>query len=285
MNSILPYEQRIRRVLDYIYENPGADLSLDALADVAAMSRFHWHRVFLAMTGESCAQAVRRVRMHRASFWLVQTDMPIATIAERLGYTNAQSFTRAFREVMDHSPHAVRKDGKAIAMRFTTIKGDPTMYDVKIENAPPRRLAAQLHRGSYSGIGKSFEQLAAIFTARNLWPQTRGMAAIYHDDPNSVAEAQLRSHAGALVGDDFVMPDALEEVRIGGGDTAILTFKGAYTGLQQAYDWFYGQWLPGSGRVPADEPSYEIYLNSVMDTAPDELLTELCMPLQPSTTG
>lgn len=40
------YEKRLIRVLEYIHANPAGDLSLDALADVAAMSRFHWHRVF-----------------------------------------------------------------------------------------------------------------------------------------------------------------------------------------------------------------------------------------------
>ena len=54
------YEDRLRRVIDYIYDHAGEDLSLDTLADVAAMSRFHWHRVFRAMTGETCAKAVRR---------------------------------------------------------------------------------------------------------------------------------------------------------------------------------------------------------------------------------
>ncbi|MEM9127216.1 MAG: AraC family transcriptional regulator, partial [Pseudomonadota bacterium] len=68
------YEDRVLRVLAYIHENPAGDLSLDALADVAAMSRFHWHRVFRALTGETCAQAVRRIRLHRAAGWLVRTD-------------------------------------------------------------------------------------------------------------------------------------------------------------------------------------------------------------------
>lgn len=61
------YEARLLRVLDHIYRNPEGDLSLDALADVVAMSRFHWHRVYQAMTGETCAEAVRRIRMHRAA--------------------------------------------------------------------------------------------------------------------------------------------------------------------------------------------------------------------------
>ena len=57
------YEKRLLRVLDHIHDNPAGDLSLDALADVAALSRFHWHRIFRAMTGETAHQTVKRMRM------------------------------------------------------------------------------------------------------------------------------------------------------------------------------------------------------------------------------
>lgn len=61
---------RILRVLDHIYANAGDDLSLDNLADVAALSRFHFHRMFHAVTGETVAGAVRRIRMNRAAHLL-----------------------------------------------------------------------------------------------------------------------------------------------------------------------------------------------------------------------
>ena len=85
------------RVWRHIHDNPAGDLSLDQLADVAAMSRFHWHRVFHAMTGETCAQAVRRLRLYRAARWLIHKDWPVAEVAARAGYPNVNSFTRAFR--------------------------------------------------------------------------------------------------------------------------------------------------------------------------------------------
>ena len=88
------YEDRIVRLIDHILANPAGDLSLDALADVAAMSRFHWHRVFRAMTGETLAQAVRRIRMQRASYLLVMTDQPLPAIATSVGMDNLTSFTR-----------------------------------------------------------------------------------------------------------------------------------------------------------------------------------------------
>ncbi|WP_209016328.1 AraC family transcriptional regulator [Roseibium sp. RKSG952] len=69
------YEDRVLGVLTYIHDHPDVDLSLDVLADVAAMSRFHWHRVVRAIPGETFAQAVLRVRLHRAATRLVDADI------------------------------------------------------------------------------------------------------------------------------------------------------------------------------------------------------------------
>jgi AraC family transcriptional regulator len=265
------YDTRISRVIDYIYSNPSADLSLDCLADVAAMSRFHWHRVFSALTGESCAQIVRRVRMHRAAFWLVQTEWPLAKIAREVGYNNTQSFTRAFREVFDAKPLEIRAAQAQHVLTLRCKEGDEDMYGVKVEDAPERRLAAMAHVGAYNGVSKSYEKVAAVFTIRDLWKHARGMVGIYYDDPSTVPEAELRSYAAVELADDVVVPDPLEEVLIRGDESAVLVMQGAYTGLREAYEWLYGQWLPQSGRMPADQPSYEIYLNSPMDTAPADL--------------
>ena len=76
-------------MLEFIHANPAGDLSLDALAAVAAMSRFHWHRVFHAITGETCVETVRRVRLNRAACWLKQSDWPVSEIAARVGADGA----------------------------------------------------------------------------------------------------------------------------------------------------------------------------------------------------
>ena len=274
-----PYEARLRRVVQHIYDTPAGDLSLDALADVAAMSRFHWHRVFRAMTGMTCAQCVRAVRMHRASVWLVQTDWPVATIAARVGYGDLRGFTRAFREAYGMTPTAFRKAGTPGPFDMTLTRGDQAMSDAEIRTLPELRLAALPHTGAYHQIGKAFQQVAAVFNARGLWPHARGMVALYHDDPSSMPEASLRSHAGIRVEEGFALPDVLTEVRLPGGPHAIVTHKGPYAGLPAAWDALYSGWLPQSGHVPADSPPFEIYLNDPTDTAPADLLTEICVPL------
>ncbi len=275
-----PYEKRLLRVITYIHENPAGDLSLDTLADVAAMSRFHWHRIFAAMTGETLAEATRRIRMHRAACWLVQTDWPLAEVGAKVGYPNVQSFTRVFRENFGLTPGAFRARGALAAAAEPSPRGDTRMYPVDIIEVPERRLAALAHKGPYLEVGKTFEQVSAIFGRRNLWPHAQGMIGIYHDDPTHVPAADLRSHAGIVVPDGVALPDDLEDISIPAGKMAAMHYKGPYSGLRAAYDHLFGVWLPKSGQEPRDASMLEVYLNSPIDTAPEELLTDICMPLQ-----
>jgi AraC family transcriptional regulator len=92
MDKKYPHMDRILRVIDYIHSHSDQDLSLDQLADVAAMLRFYWHRVFSAVIGASPASVIRSVRLHKASMLLVRTDLPVRDIAKRVGYINERSF-------------------------------------------------------------------------------------------------------------------------------------------------------------------------------------------------
>lgn len=274
------YEKRILRVLKYISENPAGDLSLDTLADVAAMSRFHWHRVFQAMTGETCAQAVRRVRLYQAARWLIHDKRSISQTAVSAGYPHVQSFSRAFSEDFGVSPGVFRKTGKLALPSRRTPKGKLKMFDVDIENAPTRRLAALLHTGPYTKVGPCFEKLIASASSLDLWPHIHALAAVHYDDPNVVAEADLRCHAGLVIPTSLEMPEGLEEVILSGGRHAIMHYKGPYTSIKVAYDYLFGGWLPNSGREPADGPCYELYLNSPQEVSPEELLTDILLPLK-----
>ncbi|WP_293573437.1 GyrI-like domain-containing protein [Phaeobacter sp.] len=273
------YEDRILRVLTYIYDNPAGDLSLEALADVAAMSRFHWHRVFRALTGETCAQMVRRIRLHRAAMALVQSDQTIEQISCSVGYPNMRSFSRAFAETYGATPGAFRKSGRYLPLEQHVLKKGRPMYPVEIRNEPARTLAAVAHKGPYGEIGRSFQKFAAICASRDLWPQMREAIGVYLDIPDEVPDSELRSFAGAST-DLAQMPEGLEAVELPAGRMAVMTYKGPYSGIHGAYGDLFGSWLPQAGEEPADQPCFEIYLNDPQVVAPEELLTEICLPLK-----
>lgn len=272
------HERRMLRVLEHIHSHPADALSLDAMADLAAMSRFHWHRVFHAMTGETLAQAVRRIRMHRASIWLVQSQDGIAQIATRVGYPNVHSFTRSFRAAYGLSPAAFRKRGTLPPPHPERPKGEK-MYPITIQERPKMRLAGVPHQGAYPEIGRAFQALSTILTARNLWPATGAMVAVFLDDPMAIPEADLRSIAGVSVKDGFEMTPPLAETLLPAGRYAVLHHHGPYAGLKAAWDHLYGTWLPTSGEDFADHPPIEVYLNSPIEVAPDDLRTDICVPL------
>lgn len=234
------YEARLRRVIRYIYDHPNGDLSLDTLAEVAAMSRFHWHRVFRGMTGETCAQAVKRIRMRRASVALVQTEHPIAQIAREVGYTQLGSFSRAFSDIYRVSPGAFRRIGRdpAPLEDFTPQKGTD-MYDIETRDLPARRLGALPHKGAYPEIGRTFQQVYAVIAARSLFPKVGPGVGIYYCDISSTPVEELKSHAGITLLGDTEVPEGLEPVDIAAGRAAVLTLKGPYTGLQAAWTHLY----------------------------------------------
>ena len=152
-------------------------------------------------------------------------------------------------------------------------------YPVEIRDEPARHLAALPHQGPYPEIGRAFEKLSGIAGARGLFAQAGRMVGVYYDDPSAIAAEDLKSHAGVEMPGGQVMDAPLVPVDLPAGRHAVLTFKGPYIGLSAAYDHLYCHWLPGSGERPADTPPFEVYLNSPMDTAPDDLVTEVMLPL------
>ena len=279
MSEYIDYQARLIRVLEYIHDHLDGDLSLDALAEVACMSRFHWHRVFRAMQGETLAVATRRIRLNRAACWLVQSDMELSEIARRTGYSSSASFTRAFTDAFGRSPTAFRRRGELLESNGDAKKGEISMYPIEIAPQPQRRLAAVLHRGPYIEVGGAFEKVSAYFSAGQLWSYAQGMVGVYLDGPDSKPESELRSYAGIVVDDSFKLPEGLEEYIIPESRAAVLHYKGPYSGLKQAYLYLYGTWLPQSGEEVRHVPPFEVYLNSPADTKPEDLLTEVNVPL------
>ncbi len=276
----LRYEARLLRVLAYIYDHLDGDLSLDTLADVACLSRFHWHRVFRAMTGETVAEAVRRLRLLAAANALVTEDAPLAEIAGRHGYPNLASFSRAFDAAHGDTHAGFRRRGVQLANDLRLSSGENAMHPVTIETLPPASAAGIRHVGAYSDLGRSFQQLIGVLAARDLFPHIRSMIAVYHDAPGSRPEAELVAHAAVITSEDFpAVVEGLERFDLEGGRYAVMAHMGAPATLTSAYEWFYGQWFPRSGEEPRDAPPIEVYLSDPRTTPADELRTDVRLPL------
>lgn len=274
------YEARINRVTDYIYAHLDDALDLIKLAEVAYLSPYHFHRIYRAARGETVFNTVQRLRLHRAANALAQTGLSITTISKQAGYQNIQSFTRAFSAAYGLPPARYRAHGSHAQYQFFQQKRSTAMFNVTFENISNRHVVCVKHSGAYMQIGQAFERLYNHLGARQLISKVTTMMGVYFDDPCAVPEAELRSLACAAMADPPTIEAPLEHYTIAGGTYAVLHYQGPYAGLAAAYDWFYGTWLPQSGREVENAPPFEEYLNDPATTPPADLLTDIYMPLK-----
>lgn len=274
-------ERRLHRVIEHVHADLGGPLSLDALAEVAAMSRFQWHRTWRRLMGETQAAYLRRIRMHVAASELARArHVDLRALARQVGYPDPDSFARAFAAQYGMTPRRFRARGAPLPL-VQNQRGELMQYPVDIREIPERRLFGLAHRGAYHRIAEAYDRLGASVAARGLEDHLGPMIAVFYSDITTVPEAELESFAAMAAPGDIALPEGLEERRMPGGPAAVLTFRGPYANLPQGYDFLFREWFPASGRRPSGAPLYELYQNNPIDTAPADLVTEIHFPLEP----
>jgi AraC family transcriptional regulator len=101
--------RRLLRVLDYIEANLEGDLSIERMAAIACLSRFHFARSFRQAVGQSPHRYVSAKRLERAKALLMHGDRPLVDIALALSFSSQANFARAFREATGLAPGQYRR--------------------------------------------------------------------------------------------------------------------------------------------------------------------------------
>lgn len=135
------------------------------------------------------------------------------------------------------------------------------------------RLAALSHEGPYETIRQTFEKLSRAGLPSG------PLVAVYYDDPHVVPPADLRSEAGVVVAEDFRIQGDLHQVVLPAGQYAKAAYAGPYEGLPGAWEEFYMRGIPAAGLHTRQDLCFEKYLNTPLDTRPEDLVTELYAPL------
>lgn len=107
-------DPQIGAALVLMQREPAHSWTVASLAQTVAMSRSAFAARFKELVGESPLQYLTSWRMQLAHSWLQSEDLPLAELAERLGYRSEAAFSRAFKREMGSSPGAMRRGGLSI---------------------------------------------------------------------------------------------------------------------------------------------------------------------------
>ncbi len=155
---------------------------------------------------------------------------------------------------------------------------------VEVVEREETTVLAVRHIGPYPGIGSAFESLGQLVCKLSLNPANAQWLGIFHDDPQAVPAAELRSDACVTITGSAPDASLLEEGarldKIPGGRYATMRHEGSYDGLPESWGKFMGEGLPAAGLKPRAGICFEIYRNDPSHTPADDLVTELYEPVE-----
>lgn len=291
------YQERILRVLVHIQQHLDEDIRLEDLAALAHFSPYHFHRIFRGMVGESLKEHIRRLRLERAAGRLRHSRWCVTEVAFDAGYETHEAFTRSFRDMFGVCPSLYRSNHRSQSLPEVPCKvhfgleGETPCFqpialggqamNVQIKRIEPMRVAFMRNIGPYSSCKHTWDKFMTWVGPKGLITPQTVFLGICHDDPEVTPPEKIRYDACMTVDEDFSPQGDVGVQVIPGGDYAVMTHIGPYDNLGDTFAAICGQWGPQSGREFRSSPCFEIYFNSPDDTKPQDLRTDVYVPLEP----
>ncbi len=281
------YDKRIARVCEYINQNLNEDLTLERMSDVAAFSKYHFHRVFVAYTGMSVTRFIQLTRLKRASYRLAfESEKRIIDIALEAGFESPEAFARAFKRTFDQSPSDFRAEPQwpewHLRFQFQPKSYGAMPMNVKVIQFEPTKVALLEHLGSPEKVLET----AAIFIA---WRKATGLSpvktsktfGIPYSDPKTTEPDKFRWDVCGTIDTDVPENDyGVKTSLIPGGKCAVIRHTGSHDNLDTSIYAFYREWLPNSGEEIRDYPCFFHYINFIHEVDECDLLTDIYFPLK-----
>ena len=274
------YVQRINKVVAYINNHLDETLDLKTLANEAALSDFHFHRIFKALKGEAIGGYITRLRLEATARLLRYTALTIEEIAFNIGYETPASLSKAFKKQYGISPTEYRTNKDTYIMKKEIINPDLALKAPKIVILEPKNLIYVALTGAYGSLdyGKAYEQLWAVIKAQKLFTKGIESICISYDDPK-ITEGSLQRSDVCLAIHKLATPqDEVSCKTLAGGKYAVFFYQGSYENLSQVYDTAV-RWVIDHQYTLREEPFFEKYLNDARRTPKEKLKTEIYIPI------
>ena len=274
------YVQRINKVVAYINNHLDETLDLKTLANEAALSDFHFHRIFKALKGEAIGGYITRLRLEATARLLRYTALTIEEIAFNIGYETPASLSKAFKNQYGITPTEYRTNKDIYIMRKEIINPDLALKAPKIVTLEPKNLIYVALTGAYGSLdyGKAYEQLWAVIKAQKLFTKGIESICISYDDPKITEGSLQRSDVCLAIHKPATPQEEVSCKTLAGGKYAVFFYQGSYENLSQVYDTAV-RWVIDRQYTLREEPFFEKYLNDARRTPKEKLKTEIYIPI------
>ena len=290
------YRSRINKAIDYVNNNLDRSISLEELAEVSFFSPFHFHRIFVAITGESVNNFTNRIRLEKVAKFLKFSDKPISDIAFESGFSSSSTLSRTFKKHFGISPSSYRKGGEIENSKIRkelfpvheyhcsmNEEEEKNQFPVEIRSFPKRRIAYIRVIDSFKEgvVLKAYEEIIKWAQKVNLFDseQIFGMSM---DDPMVTPQKQYRYEVCITIPENFVVspPTFIETMHLPKCKYAVSTVSGNFNLVATATKYLFNNWLINSCYEPDHQPGMELFLDKKNICNWNHFDLDLCIPIK-----
>lgn len=277
------YEKAVNIAIDYINDHLYDSLSIKVISEQAAISGFHFHRIFKVIVGENIGEYITRLRLEDIAQKLRMTKTSLSDIALVTGYASKHALSKAFKRQFNMSPSAYRnlpknmchfqKDGKA---------RKEIVLNPQIKNILPKKIIYVRIIDPYGSdsYAKAWKKVGLFALDNNIINSNTEYLGLCFDDPTITSPENCRFYACITTDKDINPNGAIGVQFIQGGTFAVFTMQGSYSQLIDYYYNIYIRWLPESGYKLRKMLAFEKYINSPTTVEEKDLLTEIYIPIK-----
>ncbi|QIQ01511.1 AraC family transcriptional regulator [Streptomyces liangshanensis] len=265
--------ERLNQALDHLEACLGREVDIAEVARVAAVSEYHFRRLFSALAGMPVPVYVRRRRMTLAGAEVLAGEPTLLDIAVRYGYGSGEAFARAFRSVHGVGPGEARRTGAVLTaqprMSFRVVVEGATAMRYRIVEKDPFRVVGSkarvplVHDGVNAVAAAHVESLdeRAVTRMKELADrQAAGQepagilsAAVYLTD--SREEGAGADHWIGVVTAPGTVAEELDVLDVPAGAWAVFDNHGPYpNALQELWRDVFTQWFPSNPYMSRQGP-------------------------------
>ncbi|MFD0352133.1 GyrI-like domain-containing protein [Streptomyces sp. NPDC127110] len=284
--------ERLNQALDHLEARLDQEVDVAGAARIAAVSEYHFRRLFSALAGMPLPVYVRRRRMTLAGAEVAAGEATLLDIAVRYGYGSAEAFGRAFRSVHGIGPGEARRTGAVLTaqprMSFRVVVEGSTAMRYRIVQKEPFRFVGRkarvplVHEGANAAAAAHLEGLDERTVVRmkelsgGLEPEGVLSAAVYLTD--SREEGALADYWIGVLTAPGTAAGELDVLDVPAGTWAVFESRGPLPGaLQELWRDVFTQWFPSNPYTSRPGPEL---LRTEPVAAGEEPRSQLWIPVE-----
>lgn len=283
----------LQQAIDYVEQNLHSAIGVEDISGAAMTSKYHFQRMFHALTGFTVTEYVRNRRLTLAAEELAGTDHKVIDIALKYGYETPESFARAFQRMHGVTPQTAKKMNVKLKsfpkLSFQIqIKGETEMNYRLVEEKGCLVLGEEVivHKDAYSEIPAFVEKIWKDGTHDRInelagRPAGSLLFGYYYDFSEDGSKRYLM---GTELPEGQKAPQELVTLTVPDQTYAVFdsldTFPDdAEMGLEILNVWrrIYSEWFPSSGFEQVEGPCIEKYYWT--DDTKEEAICEVWIPV------